>query len=65
MEFAKEALGLFLDQSDDIYERKIAQPSDVPEVMKQFPSEIVLMVEYDSIKYARLYKNKAVCDSRC
>ncbi len=60
MEFAKEALGLFLDQSDDLYERNIAQPSEVQEVMKQFPNEIVLLVEYDSIKYARLYKNKAV-----
>lgn len=60
MEFAKEALGLLLDQSDDLYERNIAQPSEVQEVMKQFPNEIVLLVEYDSIKYARLYKNKAV-----
>lgn len=60
MELAKEALGLFLDQSDDIYERSIAQPSNIQEIMKQFPNEIVLLVEYDSIKYAQLYKNKAV-----
>jgi len=60
MEYAKEALGLYLDQSDDLYERKIAQPSNLQEVMKQYPDEIVLLVEYDDIKYARLYKNKAV-----
>lgn len=60
MEYSKEAIGLFLDQSDDLYERQIAKPSDIQAVMKQFPNEIVLLVEYDDIKYARLYKNKAV-----
>ncbi len=60
MEHSKEALGLFLDTSDDIYERTFTQPSSIQEVMKQFPNEIVVLVEYDNIKYARLYKNKAI-----
>lgn len=48
MENAKEALGLFLDQSDDIYERNIPSPSDINKVMENFPNEIVVLVEYDS-----------------
>ncbi len=60
MENAKEALGLFLDQSDDIYERNIPSPSAINKVMENFPNEIVVLVEYDSIKYARKFKNKAV-----
>lgn len=60
MEYAKEALGLYLDQSDDMYERAIAQPSEIQTIMKQFPNEIVLLVEYDSLKYARKYKTKAI-----
>ncbi len=60
MEYAKEALALYLDQSDDLYERSISKPSDIQAVMKQFPNEIVVLVEYDAVKYARLNKNKAV-----
>lgn len=60
MENAQEALGLYLDQSDDIYERTVSKPSEIGEVMKQFPNEIVVLVEYDNLKYARLHKNKAV-----
>lgn len=60
MENAKEALGLYLDQSDDLYERTISKPSEINKVMEQFPKEIVVLVEYDDLKYARLYKNKAV-----
>ena len=60
MEHAKEALGLYLDTSDDIYERTIPDPSSITKVMEQFPKEIVVLVEYDDIKYARMYKNKAI-----
>lgn len=60
MENAKEALGLYLDQSDDMYERSISKPSDINEIMKQNPNEVVTLIEYDSMKYARLYKNKAI-----
>ena len=60
MEHSKEALGLFLDTSDDLYERTIANPSDIQTIMKQFPNEIVVLVEYDAIKYARKYKTKAI-----
>ena len=60
MENAKEALGLFLDQSDDIYEINIHSPSDINQVMENFPNEIVVLVEYDSVKYARKFKNKSV-----
>lgn len=60
MEHAKEALGLYLDTSDDIYERTTLNPSSIEKVMEQFPKQIVVLVEYDDVKYARMYKNKAI-----
>ena len=57
---ATEALGLYLDQSNDLYEREQLKPTSVEEVIKSFPNEPVMLIEYDSIKYAKLHKTKAV-----
>ena len=59
-ENAKEALGLYLDRDDDIYNRTINKPSSIKEVSLQNPNSIVMLVEYDSIEYAKKYKTKAV-----
>ena len=60
IEYSKEALGLYLDTNQDIYERTISNPTRIQDVMKLFPNEIVLLVEYDPISYARKHKTKAV-----
>lgn len=57
---AQEALGLYLDQKDDLYKREISKPSNILEIVKQYPNEVVMLVEYDSLKYAQKYKTKAV-----
>lgn len=59
-ENAKEALGLFLDQDGDVYERTINKPSIIKEVCLNNPDSIVMLVEYDSLEYAKKYKTKAV-----
>ena len=59
-ENAKEALGLYLDREDDTYNRTINKPSSIKEVSLQNPNSIVMLVEYDSIEYAKKYKTKAV-----
>lgn len=60
IEYSKEALGIYLDQQDDVYERIINQPSDLLSVIQQYPEEIVLLIEFDSIMFAKKYKNKAI-----
>lgn len=57
---SKEALGLFLDQSGDLYERDIQNPSHISDIIKEYPNEIVMLIEYDSLEYAKKYKTKAV-----
>lgn len=59
---AKEALGLYLDTSDDIYDRKINKPSKVIEVIEKNKGKdgLVMVVSYDSIEYGKKYKNKAI-----
>ncbi|MDO4467477.1 MAG: type II toxin-antitoxin system HicB family antitoxin [Bacillota bacterium] len=59
-ENAKEALGLFLDQNEDTYCRKINKPRSFLEICAIFPNEIVLLVEYDSLEYAKKYKTRAI-----
>ena len=60
MEQAKEALGLYLDKDTDLYEKDIASPSDIQNIMKQCPNEIVVLVEYNALEFARKYKTKAI-----
>ena len=57
---SKEALGLYLDQDDDLYVRTISEPSQMSNIIKQYPGEVVMLVDYDSLEYAKLFKNKAV-----
>lgn len=59
-ENAKEALGLYLDTDDDTYDRVINKPSSIEEIFLKNPNSIVMLVEYDSIEYARKYKTRAV-----
>ena len=50
MEHAQEALALYLEQSDIPFAQSVPQPSDIDVVMKQFPNETVVLVEYDAEK---------------
>lgn len=59
-ENAKEAVGLYLDRDDDTYNRIINKPSSIKEVCLRNPSSVVMLVEYDSLEYAKKYKTKAV-----
>ena len=59
---AKEALGLYLDTSNDIYDRKINKPSKIMDIIESNKDEegLILFVGYDSIEYGKKYKNKAI-----
>lgn len=57
---AKEALGLYLDSDNDAYSRVINKPSSIKEICLKNPDVVVMLVEYDSIEYAKKYKTKAV-----
>ena len=59
-ENAKEALGLYLDKGGDIYDRIINKPSSIKEICSKNVNDVVMLVEYDSIEYAKKYKTKAV-----
>lgn len=60
LENSKEALGLYLDQSDEFFQPKTNHPSSIHDIMKQHKDEVVMLVEYDAVKYARLHKTKAI-----
>ena len=57
---AKEALGFYLDKEGDVYERIINKPSEVKDIVNANPRLLVMLVEYDSLEYAKKYKTKAV-----
>jgi len=57
---AKEALGLYLDTSKDIYNNEFKKPSKLADIIKQFPNEIVMFIDFDSLAYAKFTKSKAV-----
>lgn len=57
---AKEALGFYLDQEGDVYKRIINKPSEVKDIVNANPGVLVMLVEYDSLEYAKKYKTKAV-----
>ena len=59
-ENAKEALGLYLDKDGDIYDRIINKPSSIKEICSKNVNDVVMLVEYDSLEYAKKYKTKAV-----
>ena len=60
MEMAKDALSLFLDTNADIFERKFKNPSSLADIQKQYPGELVMLIEGDPLYYARKYNTKAV-----
>ena len=55
-ENAKEALGMYLDKDKDVYERIINKPSCIKDICSQNPDSVVMLVEYDSLEYAKKYK---------
>ena len=57
---AQEALGLYLDKEGDIFERNISEPSEISTVIKENKNDVVMFVEYDSVEYAKKFKNKAI-----
>lgn len=59
-ERAKEALGFYLDKEGDVYKRIINKPSEVKDIVDANPGVLVMLVEYDSLEYAKKYKTKAV-----
>lgn len=59
-ENSKEALGLYLDSNGQNSKRVIKKPSDIKKIIKDYKNETVMFIEYDSVEYARKYKNKAV-----
>jgi len=59
-EHAKEALGLYLDKDNDLYDRTIPSPSTIEDIQKNYPDEIIMLIEYDSLEYSKKYKTKAI-----
>jgi len=59
-ENAKQALGIYLDEEDDLFERKFKKPSSISSIIKKYKKDYVMLVEFDSLEFAKLYKNKAI-----
>lgn len=57
---AKEALGLYLNKDGDLYERSIKKPSDISIIISKNKKEIVMLIEFSSIKFDKKYRNKAI-----
>lgn len=57
---AKEALGIYLDRSNDIFKRTINKPSQLKDVIDVFKNDVVMLVSFDSIEYGKKYNSKAV-----
>ena len=57
---AIDALVLYLDKNDELFDRIIPQPSPADTVISNYPDERVMLVPVDSLEYARQYKTKAV-----
>jgi predicted RNase H-like HicB family nuclease len=60
MEMAKDALSLWLDTDGDLSEREFKDPSTCAEIQKQYPGELIMLIEGDPDYYARKYHTKAV-----
>lgn len=54
---AKDALGVYLDNDD---KQPYIQPSMIETIQKVYPGELVMLIEFDSLEYARMYKTKSV-----
>lgn len=57
---SKEALSIYLNQEGDLYKRIINKPSSLSKIMNQYKDDFVMMVECDSLDYAKKYNNKSV-----
>lgn len=57
---ASEALGVYLDHSDDVFEREIPMPTSMDLVIKDNKNDIVMLVTFDSLEYARMHRTRAV-----
>ncbi|MBQ7991505.1 MAG: type II toxin-antitoxin system HicB family antitoxin [Solobacterium sp.] len=57
---ASEALGVYLDHSDDVFEREIPMPTSMDLVIKDNKNDIVMLVTFDSLEYARRHRTRAV-----
>ena len=57
---AIDALVLYLDKNDELFDRIIPQPSSADAVIGNYPDECVMLVPVDSLEYARQHKTKAV-----
>ena len=60
LEMAKDALSLWLDKTDEVVDREIRKPSSLLDIQKQYPDDIVMLIEGDPEYYARKYNTKAV-----
>ncbi|HPX32412.1 MAG TPA: type II toxin-antitoxin system HicB family antitoxin [Erysipelotrichaceae bacterium] len=59
-ENAKEALGIYLDKEGELFDRKIKKPSSVEKIKMKYPNELIMLIEYNSLEYAKKFKTKAV-----
>ena len=60
LEMAKDALRLWLDKTDEVVDREIRKPSSLLDIQKQYPDDIVMLIEGDQEYYARKHNTKAV-----
>ena len=58
-QMACEALGLYLDQ-DGSTQNNFAKPTQTDYVIRDNKNDIVMLVTYDSLQYARKYKTRSV-----
>ena len=54
-EMAKEVLELFLYQKGDKYDIDPPTPSNIYDIQKKFPNELVLLIEFNSVAHAQKY----------
>ncbi len=57
---AKDALGTYLDTSEDIYNNHFKKPSTLDQIVNNYPNETVLLVDFNSLTYKKFIKSKAV-----
>ena len=58
--FAKDALSTYLDTSEDIYTQDFKQPSSFSKIAKRFPADPVMLIDFDSVAYAKHTRSRPV-----
>lgn len=56
---AQDAMGLYLDRTDPSLPA-FPSPSRIEDIVRKYPEDIIMLVTYDSLEYARLHRTKAV-----